>query len=67
MSRKVGYRVRLIDAEEELKRAHLAARAGVKGAEQRLARAEIEVEKWRRAVRGIEDDLRKDFGPEGQP
>lgn len=51
MSSKLsGLRILLADAEEENRRAEVALRAGIKGAEARKVRAEVEVEKWRRAV-----------------
>lgn len=64
MTRRYGYRLLLVEAEEELRKAHLAVRAQLKGAEQRLARAEVDVERLRRAVGVQESKLRKDFGHE---
>lgn len=48
--RLAGLRLLLATAEEENRRAEVALRAGIKGAESRKLRAEVEVEKLRRAV-----------------
>lgn len=64
MTHKYAYRILLAETEEELRKAHLAVRAGIRGAEQRLARAEIDVDRLRRAVNAQEGKIRKGFGPE---
>lgn len=67
MSKAEGSRFMLMEAEEELRRAILAERAGIKNAGQRRQRAEIAVENWRRRCLVADANVRRDFGPEGQP
>lgn len=61
-----GNRAMLCEAEEELRRAILAERAGIKNAGQRRQRAEIEVEKWRQRVRVSDSSIRRAFGPDDE-
>jgi hypothetical protein len=61
-----GNRVMLESAEDELRRAILAERAGIKNAGQRRQRAEIEVEKWRQRVRVNDSNVRRAFGPDDE-
>ena len=66
MSRADGNRVMLDSAEEELRRAILAERAGIKNAGQRRQRAEIEAERWRQRVRVNDSSVRRAFGPDDE-
>jgi hypothetical protein len=67
MSKAEGNRFLLAEAEEELRRAVLAERAGIKGAGTRRQRAEIEVEKWRSRCLVTDARVRRDFGPGERP
>ena len=60
--RSDGNRLMLGNAEEELRRAILAEKAGTKNAGQRRQRAEIEVEKWRRRCLANEAKVKLHFG-----
>lgn len=62
-----GNRALLMQAEEELRRAILAERAGIKNAGQRRQRAEIEVARWRRRVAVAAGVVEMDFGPGERP
>jgi len=62
-----GNRAMLMQAEEELRRAILAERAGIKNAGQRRQRAEIEVERWRRRCLVADAKVARDFGPGERP
>ena len=67
MSKAEGNHFLLAEAEEELRRAILAERAGIKGAGMRRQRAEIEVEKWRRRCLVADANVSRHFGPGEQP
>ncbi len=62
MSKRDGNRFMLMEAEEELRRAILAERAGVKNSGQRRQRAEIQVESWRRRCVANEAKVKLHFG-----
>lgn len=62
MSKADGNRFCLAAAEEELRRAILAEKAGIKNAGQRRQRAEIEVEKWRARCLVADATVRRHFG-----
>ena len=64
--RSDGNRLMLADAEEELRRAILAEKAGIKKAGQWRQRAEIEVEKWRRRCLVPDATVRRAFGPDDE-
>jgi hypothetical protein len=63
VTKQDGNRYCLAAAEEELRRAILAERAGIKGAGMRRQRAEIEVEKWRRRCLVADANVSRHFGP----
>lgn len=63
MSKRNGTRILLEEAEIELRAAIMAERAGIRGAEQRRQRAEIEVEKWRKRALVADAAVRGAFGP----
>jgi len=65
--KREGIRALLEQAEEELRRAHMAHRAGVKGSAQRLMQAEREAEKWRRRMAILNGAVDRDFGPGALP
>lgn len=65
MSKADGTRFCLMEAEEELRRAILAERAGIKNAGQRRQRAEINVEKWRQRCLVADASVARHFGGEG--
>lgn len=67
MSKAEGNRFMLVEAEEELRRAVLAERAGIKGSGMRRQRAEIEVERWRARCLVADAKVRRDFGPGERP
>lgn len=66
MSKRDGNRFMLMEAEEELRRAILAERAGIKNSGQRRQRAEIQVESWRRRCLVADTNVRKHFGPDDE-
>lgn len=67
MRRDAGTAFLLAQAEEELRRAILAERAGIKGAGMRRQRAEVEVDKWRRRVAVAAGAVEQNFGPGEAP
>lgn len=62
-----GIRYCLAEAEEELRRAILAERAGIKGAGQRRQRAELNVERWRQRCLVADATVSRHFGPGDRP
>jgi len=66
MSKRDGNRFCLAEAEEELRHATLAERAGIKNAGQRRQRAEIQVDNWRRRCLVADTSVRKHFGPDDE-
>lgn len=64
--RSDGNRIMLENAEEELRRAILAEKAGIKKAGQWRQRAEIEVEKWRRSCLVSDATVSRAFGPDDE-
>lgn len=64
MSKTEGNRFMLAEAEEELRRAILAERAGIKNAGQRRQRAEINVERWRKRCLVADASVARYFGGE---
>lgn len=67
MSKAEGNRFLLAEAEEELRRAILAEKAGIKNAGQRRQRAELNVERWRQRCLVSDANVRRDFGPGERP
>jgi len=57
-----GNRAMLVEAEEELRRAILAEKAGVRNAGQRRQRAEIDVDRWRRRCLVADNNVTRHFG-----
>ena len=66
MSKADGNRVMLESAEDELRRAILAEKAGIKNSGQRRQRAEIDVERWRARVRANDSSVRRAFVPDDE-
>lgn len=62
MSKASGNRYLLAEAEEELRRAILAEKAGIKNAGQRRQRAEIDVDRWRRRCLVADQSVTRHFG-----
>lgn len=67
MSKNAGNRFCLAEAEEELRRAILAEKAGIKNAGQRRQRAELNADRWRRRCLVSDANVARHFGPGEAP
>lgn len=67
MGKHEGNLFMLAEAEEEMRRAVLAEKAGIKGASVRRQKAEISVDRWRARCRATNGKVSEDFGPGERP